>query len=852
MIYIYVHKDFHKRCSSARNALSKKSTLSRTRLRSYHRERERERERASLDFALRTTCEVGIERLSFDVSQRPPVANSAFSGPLRQVAPEAFRLGSDRVLAEDAGESYRSALERQRLVGMIVALMKALEDVSLEDSALIACARRLREALLATKVGSPALLSAPLEKGMQAQRSDLVRCALVKVAGELRAVDSLRRLAIFDSSSAVRRQAVASLGWNGAARELRELVLAGDDDKHVRSDALEWLARLDDADGLAERGLLGDRDAELRARAAELLGDVAARRCARGDSVLDEDDSSRTSSMLPCREPCALLPVSGGILPRALLARVRGTWYANAVRSLGVALTSDGNARVRLACAHQLARLRAVEALGSGLRDKEQRVRLRVVEHLGELAEERCCDPLEQALKLDSDCAVRRCAQERLGELGDPRHAVDRFGCRDEDEETRCAAVTWLGRLSRPGALLTPLTDERSPKVREASARQLAELFEEHQSARSDGGLLQQQQQHNSQHSSQQVEDASLFRTALNLRLGDAERPVRAQAARALAALDENMWLDLVRGDDGDCERLRRVPGPRTTAVLVLILQNAADVADRRDAARQLGLRKDAPPLVTNALCACCAQRAQLPAVLRCAALRALEQLAPIYAGAESLLVFPEGLESALKISLEDAQHFEVRVAAVHACGASRCAGEALQLCVKFASGPGADSRSDVRVAAATRLSRFGPQHKSAAFALLGALRDRDVGVRDAAGVSYAGFRDSAFCRELARATCAKLKLPSATEDKREPFGVSVRVSHARALGHLRESAVALEQLHEALAKERAPLVKRALCEALEQLREPRSLKPLLAPLRDVKQISTARAQSILTSHTFQ
>ena len=177
-------------------------------------------------------------------------------------------------LAEDGafetGVLRDAATALRRRFSLAVSLMKALEDVSLEEGVLLGVAAKLRGTLLALPARRPALLAAPLEKGMQAQRSEAVREALVAIAGELRAVDSLRRIAIFDSSTAVRRRAVDALGANGALSELRELVFSGDDDAGIRGEALHWMARLDDLDGICRRGF-NDRNAELRASAARLL-----------------------------------------------------------------------------------------------------------------------------------------------------------------------------------------------------------------------------------------------------------------------------------------------------------------------------------------------------------------------------------------------------------------------------------------------------------------------------------------------------------------------------------------------------------------------------------------------------
>ena len=76
----------------------------------------------------------------------------------------------------------------------------------------------------------------------------------------------------------VRVAAVNALARNGSSTTIRELA-AADDLAEVRRAAYEWLARLDDAEGLAERGL-GDAVPALRAAAACLLADVLLRRAA--------------------------------------------------------------------------------------------------------------------------------------------------------------------------------------------------------------------------------------------------------------------------------------------------------------------------------------------------------------------------------------------------------------------------------------------------------------------------------------------------------------------------------------------------------------------------------------------
>ncbi|KAJ8602282.1 hypothetical protein CTAYLR_007851 [Chrysophaeum taylorii] len=765
--------------------------------------------------------------------------------------PDAFwRPGND----EDGGEA-----SRRRLAALIVALMKALEDVSLDDSALTAALSRLRGALLATGVEDGALLSAPLEKAMQAQRSDEVRAAVVRAAGELRASDALRRVAIFDASPNVRRVAVEMLGWNGAARELRDFVLVSDDDATVRADALEWLARLDDATGLAERGVLGDRSAELRARAAELVGDVVSRRVAGAVPAPDDRGTG-----LPARRPAPPAPaprlVDRARLARCSVGRLRELGYADATRALGTALSRDNNVGVRGSAAAQLARVGCVDELSRGLSDAHASLRLRVVELIGDIDDpEACCPPLETALRGDADEAVRRSALDRLGALGDPRRAIDDAATSDPDVPIRELAVGWLGRLSRADALLDkPLADARSADVRAASASALRDIFD------ANGGAPPRTSD----------KRAQAFRSALLMRLGDAERRVRVEAARALAALGERQWADVIKGDANDCARLAGVGGSKATAVLVFVLCNAAEGDDRVAAADALGRRdRDLELLSLNALCACCSEHALEPR-LRVAALKALEAL--LYEPPErrpggdgsnsssssssrpaprSVLPpdFYDRLDISLRKALDDKDHSRVRVAAANAVGASRCSGHSLEKLLVLARPVNErlkqtqvppEPSADVRATCAKVLKRFGPDNRDAGFALLDALSDKDVTTRDSAAASFAGFSTAPFVEDLAKATVNRLLSRRAADDRKDPFAPIVRAAAARALGFLSYAspALVLPALHDALKADREPLVHYAVCVSLGALRSPVSLRPLLAPFRDKKNANVAQA----------
>ena len=717
----------------------------------------------------------------------------------------------------------------RRLAALIVALMKALEDVSLGDESLIAVLKRLEGALLATGIKDGVLLCAPLEKAMQAQRTEIVRGAVVRTAGALRAVDALKRIAVFDGAASVRREAVEMLGWNGASglqrdeaiATIRDVVLSTDDDASVRSHALDWLAKLDDSDGLGDQGLLRDRSAELRVRAAELLGDVIARR------AYDQRPYTEEINELPLRGP-EPPPAAPGRIHRARLqddrAPLAAIGYDVATQRLAEAHSRDSATSVRGAAAAQLARLGEAKLLAVGLDDSHAAHRLRVVELLGDLedAAEIAVDALRKALHRDADATVRLAALKCLGRLGDPEKSIDEVGTQDSSVDIRVAVVAWLGRLKRADALMkTPLPNDEAPVVRANAARALRDIFLgaiHHQQQQADGSVSLDQAL-----SRVATSTAAAFRSALLMRLGDADRGVRVEAAAALHALRERQWADVIKGDAGDCGRIGRVSGSKATAVLVFILCNdTAIVEDRVQAADALGQRDDLELLSLEALAACCSET-QLPPELRVSALVALKKLLkedddlhqtseeeedgclgddhkedlPLATtwdgrGASQRRLsrqetrsqrlrrernppravlpghFYDQLELALTNALNDTEHAGVRVAAVNVVGAARCQGHSLEKVLELAApvneklaariAAGKEPSADVRAACAKNLQRFGPHSKDAAGALLDALSDKDVTTRDSAAASYTSFAAASFSTELAKKTVAKYK----------------------------------------------------------------------------------------------
>ena len=259
----------------------------------------------------------------------------------------------------------------------------------------------------------------------------------------------------------VRVAAVNALARNGSSTTIRELA-AADDLAEVRRAAYEWLARLDDAEGLAERGL-GDAVPALRAAAACLLADVLLRRAAN-----DAPTWQWRADAFPRPPPPAFEHA-----PRRLDASA-ADGFENAASALIQAAQRDAEENVRGAALESLGRLRCVPGVAVGLEDASEASRLRAVELLEELAGDEAAAALERALD-DPSTEVRRRATDALGRLEDPRDALSRVAVRDADPRVRVMTAILLGELKRPQALVeTSLADPLYASVRAAAASSLA------------------------------------------------------------------------------------------------------------------------------------------------------------------------------------------------------------------------------------------------------------------------------------------------------------------------------------------------------------------------------------------
>lgn len=648
----------------------------------------------------------------------------------------AVRREAARLLAAGAfgaEDVFRNDATTRRTFQAVAALSSALRDAAIDEPGLVG---RLEEALIRTGVTAEELLEAPLERTLERHPSAAVRAAAAAAAGALGCCQCLRRVWLVqpaDTAVRVRVAACAALARNGCGRDLRELVLT-DAASECRKAAYEWLARLDDADALAEKGL-HDTDVELRGLAAALIADVMLRRASNAAPTWQWRADEFPRPQPPAPDPAPLQ-----------LEACTADGFEAAASALIQAAQGDAAEAVRGAALESLGRLTCVTGVAVGLGDSAEAVRLRAVALLQHLGGDEVAAALEQALSDASYASVRAAAAEAIGAL-----------------------------------------------------------------VKRDQGTF----------------DGTSLRHIIASRLGDAERSVRSAAARALDVVEGGDWSSIVRGDAGDVARIHHTPGPRATAVLVSLLCDAAEVQDRVSAAVALGGRTydgAIPPLVVDALCACCAARGSLPAPLRVACLDALAALSVTSVA----LSGSDQVDVACAHALEDTESTDVRRAAALCAGAAKC------LCRgRLVHGVGEDPAAAVRVACVQSLREFASE-QGAAWALVAALGDAEAAVRETASLSFDGFAgaaSAAFRPLVARAVCARVLDRSAVEVNDEQ---TKRAAACRALRHLDDAADAtLDALHDALKNDRNVFTRREACRALGALKHPRSLRALAGALRD-------------------
>jgi HEAT repeat protein len=207
-------------------------------------------------------------------------------------------------------------------------------------------------------------------------------------------------------------------------------------------------------------GLLGSRDAQVRATATEVLGEQGDPRAAEPlVAMLSDPDAvvrgNAADALGRCRDPRAaellILALRGAAAEvRSLAAYALGELKDPRAAEPLIAALGDPEAGVRFWAAEALGRLRdprALEPLSAALRDPEAGVRRAAASALGEFRDPRAVEPLIAALK-DPDADVRRRAAGALGELGDTR-AVDPLKARlaDPDSDVRAAVAEALKKI---------------------------------------------------------------------------------------------------------------------------------------------------------------------------------------------------------------------------------------------------------------------------------------------------------------------------------------------------------------------------------------------------------------------
>ena len=373
---------------------------------------------------------------------------------------EAARLLAAGAFGDD--DVFRNDHTARRTFQKVAALASALRDKSIDEPGLVG---QLEKALLKTGVRHERLLEAPLDRCLERHPSAAVRAAAATTAGALGCCECLRRLWLVQPDQTatrpeivtVRVAAVNALARNGSSTTIRELA-AADDLAEVRRAAYEWLARLDDAEGLAREGPRRRRPCTLRAAAACLLADVLLRRAAN-----DAPTWQWRADAFPRPPPPAFEHA-----PRRLDAAA-ADGFENAASALIQAAQRDAEENVRGAALESLGRLRCVPGVAVGLEDASEASRLRAVELLEELAGDEAAAALERALDDPSTEVRRRATDARRPPRGPAGRVVQsgrarrRSSCAGDDGDSvrRAETAASPGRDEPGGSLYAPCARRR-------------------------------------------------------------------------------------------------------------------------------------------------------------------------------------------------------------------------------------------------------------------------------------------------------------------------------------------------------------------------------------------------------
>ena len=364
--------------------------------------------------------------------------------------------------------------------------------------------------------------------------------------------------------------AAEALGKSGDTRAVKPLIRAlRERDEDVRQEAAKALGKLCDTRAVEPLiGALNDRDKDVCQEAAKALGNLGDGRAVEPliKALEDKESFARMAAeaLGNLGDTRAFEPLIKALGDRdcevceAAAEALGNLGDARAVEPLIKGL-GDGTWHVREAAVYALGKLgddRAVDPLIRALGNSDDNGRKAAAEALGELGNTRAVDPLTNML-CDSWNSVRRAASEALFALGEPQWSKWVKG--DDDDFKR------LGKSKNPRVLelLIKALGDGTWDARKAAAKALAKLGE----ARALEPLIKA--------------------------LGDHDKDVRKAAAKGLRTLGEPQWLELVKGDDDDFERLGESKDARAVEPMIKALGDG-EVSVRWAAAEALGKLGDA------------------------------------------------------------------------------------------------------------------------------------------------------------------------------------------------------------------------------------------------------------------
>jgi len=302
---------------------------------------------------------------------------------------------------------------------------------------------------------------------------------------------------------------------------------------------------------------LSDKAPEVRARSAEILGQLASPASVRPllAALCDENEEARAAAA----EALGLLTVGDET----------GDDHARVFKpAAGHPLAIEENVKSLQACG-------AVEALIGALSDKSDLLKRLAAQALGRIRDPRAAEPLRTALLKTSEQNVRDAIANALKVIGEGHRLLDNLN--DKDVGVRAKAAAALGTIQHTAAIgpLTALLDDANIEVRRAAVKALGQLKAASAADRMIS-LLDDNDNAIADFAAESLMQMGCVGRAVDIqlrRIKDADAKVRTLAVRALGNLHDGSSATALLSAISD-----PAPGVRAAAVDAMSLLQVSDV----------------------------------------------------------------------------------------------------------------------------------------------------------------------------------------------------------------------------------------------------------------------------------